>query len=87
LIILSNFCLLASNASRSSINAGSNEELSSITAATCMAVGKLSQNQFSYKEYSIDLRIVAALAHVNMIIRVNRFLRAKFTAEELDSTV
>lgn len=33
------------------------------------------------------IRVIAALAHVDMVVRVNGLLRATFTAEDLDSTV
>jgi len=32
-------------------------------------------------------RIVAALAHVDMVIRMYRLLRAQFSAKDLNSTV
>lgn len=34
-----------------------------------------------------DSRVVTALAHVNMIVGVNRLLRAEFTTKDLNGTV
>ena len=45
-MIWSNDLALVSNASRSSVSAGINERLISITAATCITVGKLPKNDF-----------------------------------------
>ena len=51
-MICSNFFAFASSASRSSVNAGKREWLSSITAATCMAVGNL-QRKSAEGKYTI----------------------------------
>lgn len=56
-----------------------------------MAVGKLvirslRSNKCRAKELRV-LRVVGALAHVDMVVRVNRLLRTELTAEQLDSAV
>ena len=66
---------LSCSASRSSTSAGTSEALISVTAATCIAVGKLQINASRLgKEKGEAIRVVATLAHVHMVIGVNGFL-------------
>ena len=61
----------------------------SVTAATCIAVGKLkidSQN-LTKAVAAINPRVITTLAHIDMVIWVYWLLRTKFTSENLDGTV
>ena len=63
---------------------------SSVTAATCIAVGKLLSDNFSDPDLDCDLvhvRIVTALAHVDMVIGVDGLLGSKLSSKDLNSTV
>jgi hypothetical protein len=37
--------------------------------------------------YEVYVRVVAALAHVDVVVGVNRLLRSELAAEDLNSTV
>ena len=61
-----------------------------MTAATCIAVGKLLSDNFSDPDLDCDLvhvRIVTALAHVDMVIGVHGLLGSKLAAKDLDSPI
>lgn len=88
-MIWSNSLAFASMASRSSVRAGMRELVISITAATCIAVGNLS-NYFSTDteiKNTIYERIVAALTHVHMVVWMHRLLGAQFASKDFDSPV
>lgn len=83
-----NASALTWRASRSSVSAGSNERWISVTAATCMAVGNLYiLGERRQGERGRNLRVVAALTHVDMIIGVDWLLGTQFSAQQLDSTI
>lgn len=66
------------------------EWLISTTAAMCIAVGKLCckpRSTVYHGRLNRYARIIAALAHVDMVIRVDGLLGTKFAAEDLDGTV
>lgn len=89
-MILSNAFAFASKASRNSVSAGIRLLLISVTAATCMAVGNLSipdKWKEAGDESRQDGRVVTALTHVDMVIGVNRLLRAKLTTKDLNGSV
>src|SRR5260221_11268174 len=87
----SNDLAFASRAARNSSRAGRSSLVSSVTAATCIAVGNLGSDikltKFFIKESKSCSRIITALAHINVIVRMNRFFRAQFSTKDLDSTV
>lgn len=66
--------------------------LISVTAATCIAVGNL-RNDATVKMETIKkasrsyVRVVAALAHVDMVVGVNGLFGPELAAEDLDGTV
>ena len=89
-MMCSNAFDFSARASRSSVKAGMREWLISTTAAMCIAVGKLCGKLRSTVHHGrLDryARIIAALAHVDMVIRVDGLLGTKFAAEDLDGTV
>jgi len=87
----SNDLAFSSRAARNPSRAGSKLLVSSVTAATCIAVGNLrSDNKLTrflvtkMRSYS---RIIAALAHVNVIVRVHRLLGAQLSTKDLNSSI
>jgi len=46
----------------------------------CRWESRILVDDLEYGDFIILLRVVAALAHVNMVIRMNRLLRSKFSS-------
>lgn len=89
LIMCSKAFDFSSRALCSSVRAGIRLFLISVTAATCIAVGNLQANQSQEDVINLKshIRVVAALAHVNMIIGVDGFLGTQLTSQDLNCTV
>jgi len=88
-MMFSNRFAFASSAFRSSVKAGKRELLSSITAATCIAVGNLERisAKGGLAPGKQDVRVVRTLAHVDMVVGVHWRFGAEFAAEDFDSAV
>lgn len=66
------------------------EWLISTTAAMCIAVGKLRgdpRSRANVGRLDRSIRIIATLAHIDVVIRVDRLLGTELAAEDLDGTV
>lgn len=86
-MIFSKLTDFSCSTSRSSTRAGINDTLISVTAATCIAVGKLYSVRKDKRVTQYNIRVVATLTHVHMVIGVNRFLGAKFSSQNLNGSI